>query len=103
MSQHASVDERLSSSQTSDDNLDADLLKSISYQSPNTSHIIDKNGSSLSQSIVDPSSRTELLERNILYIQQQHEAVLIDLHDEISRLRQENEGVHKFTKKRKAN
>ena len=101
MSQYASVDKHLLSSQMSDDNLDVDVLKSISYQSPNTSYITHKNDASLSQSIVDPSSRIELLEHNLLCIQRQHKVVLIDLHDEISRLRQENRGVHKFTKKSK--
>lgn len=41
---------------------------------------------------VDPRSRVELLERNLRYVQQQHETTLIDLHREISRLQQENRG-----------
>jgi len=41
---------------------------------------------------VDPRSRVELLERNLRYVQQQHEITLADLHNEISRLQQENRG-----------
>ena len=41
---------------------------------------------------VDPRSRVELLERNLRYIQQQHEITLNDLHSEISRLQEENRG-----------
>lgn len=41
---------------------------------------------------VDPRSRVELLERNLRYVQQQHEITLIDLHNEINRLQQENRG-----------
>ena len=41
---------------------------------------------------VDPRSRVELLERNLRYVQQQHEITLTDLHREISRLQQENRG-----------
>ena len=39
---------------------------------------------------VDPRSRVELLERNLRYVQQQHELTLADLHNEISRLQEEN-------------
>ena len=39
---------------------------------------------------VDPRSRVELLERNLRYVQQQHELTLADLHNEISRLQDEN-------------
>ena len=39
---------------------------------------------------VDPRSRVELLERNLRYVQQQHELTLADLHKEISRLQEEN-------------
>lgn len=42
---------------------------------------------------VDPRSRVELLERNLRYVQQQHEMTLADLHNEISRLQKENRGV----------
>jgi hypothetical protein len=41
---------------------------------------------------VDPRSRVELLERNLRYVQQQHEITLFDLHNEINRLQQENRG-----------
>lgn len=42
------------------------------------------------------TSRIELFERNLRYIQQQHEITLIDLHNEINRLQQENKGIHKM-------
>ena len=41
---------------------------------------------------VDPRARVELLERNLRYVQQQHETTLKDLHQEISRLQEENRG-----------
>ncbi|CAM2719911.1 unnamed protein product [Rotaria socialis] len=41
---------------------------------------------------VDPRSRVELLERNLRYVQHQHEITLNDLHNEIARLQQENRG-----------
>ena len=41
---------------------------------------------------VDPRSRVELLERNLRYVQQQHEITLNDLHMEINRLQEENRG-----------
>ncbi|CAF1146465.1 unnamed protein product [Rotaria sordida] len=43
---------------------------------------------------VDPRSRVELLERNLRYVQQQHEITLSDLHNEINRLQQENRDLH---------
>lgn len=45
---------------------------------------------------VDPRSRVELLERNLRYVQQQHEMTLNDLHNEIARLQQENRGKFKI-------
>lgn len=47
---------------------------------------------------VDPRSRVELLERNLRYIQQQHEITLKDLHSEISRLQEENRGKIRYEK-----
>jgi hypothetical protein len=44
--------------------------------------------------VIDSDSRVELLERNLRYIQQQHEIILVDLHSEINRLQQENKGIH---------
>ncbi len=44
---------------------------------------------------IDPDSRIEFLERNLHYIQQQHETTLFDLHNEINRLQQENKGIDK--------
>ncbi|CAF0829487.1 unnamed protein product [Rotaria sp. Silwood1] len=44
--------------------------------------------------MVDPRSRVELLERNLRYVQQQHEITLNDLHNEISRLQEENRDLH---------
>ena len=41
---------------------------------------------------VDPRSRVDLLERNLRYVQQQHEMTLNDLHLEIDRLQEENRG-----------
>lgn len=46
--------------------------------------------------MVDPRSRVELLERNLRYVQQQHEITLVDLHNEISRLQKENRGLFIF-------
>ncbi|CAF0802038.1 unnamed protein product [Adineta ricciae] len=43
---------------------------------------------------IDPRSRIELLERNLRYVQQQHEITLVDLHNEISKLQQENRELH---------
>ncbi|CAF1637922.1 unnamed protein product [Rotaria magnacalcarata] len=43
---------------------------------------------------VDPRSRVELLERNLRYVQHQHEITLNDLHNEIARLQQENRDLH---------
>jgi hypothetical protein len=48
---------------------------------------------------VDPRSRVELLERNLHYVQQQHEITLADLHHEISRLQEENRGEFYYKKK----
>ncbi len=54
--------------------------------------------------VIDSDSRVELLERNLRYIQQQHEIILVDLHSEINRLQQENKGIrnkkNKISKKR---
>ncbi len=44
--------------------------------------------------VMDSDSRVELLERNLRYIQQQHEITLNDLHNEINRLQQENKDLH---------
>jgi hypothetical protein len=46
-----------------------------------------------SHQVVDSDSRIELLERNLRYIQQQHEITLADLHNEIHRLQQENKDL----------
>ncbi|UJR27643.1 hypothetical protein I4U23_008924 [Adineta vaga] len=43
---------------------------------------------------VDPRSRIELLERNLRYVQNQHEITLVDLHNEITKLQQENRDLH---------
>jgi hypothetical protein len=74
MSQQVFVDEHLSSPQ-SPEGIDDDDMPKVA------SHIVDSN------------SRNELLERNLRYIQQQHELTLIDLHNEINRLQQENKGI----------
>ncbi len=76
MSQQVFVDEHLSSPQSPEGIDDDDMLKVASH-------------------IVDSDSRVELLERNLRYIQQQHELTLIDLHNEINRLQQENKGINK--------
>ena len=49
---------------------------------------------------IDPRSRIELLERNLRYVQQQHEITLVDLHNEISKLQQENRGMSLDERKR---
>jgi len=76
MSQQVFVDEHLSLPQSSEGIDDDDMSKVASH-------------------IVDSDSRVELLERNLRYIQQQHELTLIDLHNEINRLQQENKGINK--------
>ncbi|CAF0914462.1 unnamed protein product [Didymodactylos carnosus] len=43
---------------------------------------------------IDPRQRIDHLERNIKYIQQQHEQTLQDLHHEVDRLQQENRDLH---------
>ncbi|CAF1277196.1 unnamed protein product [Adineta steineri] len=43
---------------------------------------------------VDPRSRIDLLERNLRYVQQQHEITLADLHSEINKLQNENRDLH---------
>ena len=48
---------------------------------------------SLSTPAVDPRSRIELLERNLRYVQQQHDMTLADLHTEIDKLQHENRGT----------
>lgn len=109
------VDERVSalhhqSLQSSDDG-DGDLSKTTSRRAPApvTSCIVIKKNPSLLPTgdegtfnthssspsptpTVDPRSRVELLERNLRYVQQQHEITLNDLHNEINRLHQENRG-----------
>jgi hypothetical protein len=109
------VDERLSalhhhSLQSSGDS-DGDMSKTTSRRvpAPVASRIIIKKNSSLlpigdeatinspsttpsPTPTVDPRSRVELLERNLRYVQQQHEITLADLHREISRLQEENRG-----------
>jgi hypothetical protein len=75
MSQQVFVDEHLSSPQSPEGIDDDDDMPKVA------SHIVDSN------------SRNELLERNLRYIQQQHELTLIDLHNEINRLQQENKGI----------
>lgn len=109
------VDERVSalhhqSLQSSGDN-DGDMSKSTSRRAPApvTSCIVIKKNPSLLPTgdegnynshsaspsptpTVDPRSRVELLERNLRYVQQQHEITLNDLHNEINRLQQENRG-----------
>jgi hypothetical protein len=69
--------------------LDDDEHRS-SVQSPQD---IDDDVSKAASHTVDHDSRVELLERNLRYIQQQHEVILVDLHHEINRLQQENRGI----------
>ena len=95
----------------SPDDSDGDMSKPISRRlpAPVASRIVIKKNSSLlptgdepaaNSSSTTPSptpnvdlrSRVELLERNLCYVQQQHEIILNDLHKEISRLQQENRG-----------
>jgi hypothetical protein len=83
MSQQALIGKQLSPLQSPEDT-DDDGSKVVSHQLPTSSHI------------TDPGSRIEFLERNLQYIQQQHQLTLVDLHDEINRLQQENTGVIKF-------
>ena len=109
------VDERLSalhhhSLQSSGDS-DGDMSKPTSRRvpAPVASRIVIKKNSTLlpvgdevtvhspptatsPTPTVDPRSRVELLERNLRYVQQQHEITLADLHYEISRLQEENRG-----------
>ncbi|CAF3765903.1 unnamed protein product [Rotaria sp. Silwood1] len=104
MTQHVFTDKHQSSRRSSD-NLDDDRSKVLSHHLPKSSNIVDKNNSSLSETINEPGSRIEFLERNLRYIQEQQEIVLVDLHNEISRLQQENRGFNKFNsfKKKKKN
>lgn len=44
----------------------------------------------MSEEVVDSKTNIELLERNLRYIQEQHECTLSDLHQEINRLQTEN-------------
>ncbi len=109
------IDERISdlhhhTLQSSGDS-DGDMSKPTSRRlpAPGASRIIVKKNSSLlpignettidtSSSTpspaptVDPRSRIDLLERNLRYVQQQHEITLADLHNEISILQHENRG-----------
>jgi len=109
------VDERVSALhhhtlQSSGDS-DGDMSKATSRRlpAPVTTRIVIKKNSSLIPTddeptinsssttpsptpTVDPRSRVELLERNLRYVQQQHEITLADLHNEISRLQEENRG-----------
>jgi len=109
------VDERVSALhhhtlQSSGDS-DGDMSKATSRRlpAPVTTRIVIKKNSSLISTgdeptidsssttpsptpTVDPRSRVELLERNLRYVQQQHEITLADLHNEISRLQEENRG-----------
>ncbi|CAF4857831.1 unnamed protein product [Rotaria sp. Silwood1] len=93
MTQHVFTDKHQSSRRSSD-NLDDDRSKVLSHHLPKSSNIVDKNNSSLSGTINEPGSRIEFLERNLRYIQEQQEIVLVDLHNEISRLQQENRDLH---------
>ncbi|CAF2736724.1 unnamed protein product [Rotaria sp. Silwood2] len=111
------VDERVSAlhrhTLQSPGDSDGDMSKPTSRRLPApvaTRIIIRKNSSLLSKGdearittpsttpsptpIVDPRSRVELLERNLRYVQQQHEITLNDLHSEISRLQEENRDLH---------
>ncbi|CAF3999467.1 unnamed protein product [Rotaria sordida] len=91
MTQYAFTDKRQSFRRSFADNIDDDISKTKSK----SSRIIDKNNSSSSpESNIEPGSRIEFLERNLRYIQEQQETVLIDLHNEISRLQQENRDLH---------
>lgn len=109
------VDERVSAlhhqSLQSSGESDGDMSKATSRRAPApvTSCIVIKKNPSLLPTgdegtfnshssspsptpTVDPRSRVELLERNLRYVQQQHEITLNDLHNEINRLQQENRG-----------
>lgn len=105
------VDERISAlhhqSLQSSGGSDGDMSKATLRRAPApvaSRIVIKKNASLLNMDdentsnspsptpTVDPRSRVELLERNLRYVQQQHEMTLIDLHNEISRLQQENRG-----------
>ncbi|CAF3219436.1 unnamed protein product [Rotaria sp. Silwood2] len=98
MTQYVLPDKRQSSRHSSN-NVDDDMPKGLSHSLPKSSHIVDKNNSSLSGAIVEPGSRIEFLERSLRYIQEQQETVLVDLHNEISRLQQENRDLHYRTVK----
>jgi hypothetical protein len=98
----------------SSDEADSDMsgMKSRRMPPPIGSRIIIKKNASLSTSMddssmnasvttsppssliptVDPRSRVDLLEKNLRYVQQQHEITLNDLHREMSRLQAENRG-----------
>ena len=92
MTQQILIDKHLSSLQVSENTTEAAL-----HSSPATSHIlVDKNNLPSSETDVDSDSRVELLERSLHYIQQQHNITLVDLHNEINRLQQENKGIKIF-------
>ena len=86
MSQQALIDKHLSTLQSPED-ANNDISQVVSQHLPN---------SSSSEPVTDPESRIEFLERSLQYIQQKHESTLVDLHNEINRLQQENTGFNKF-------
>lgn len=69
------------------------ILKSTSDHLSNPSKVINKNSSSLTTSPLESGSRIEFLERNLRFIQEQQDIVLVDLYDEIARLQQDNRGL----------
>ncbi|CAF0871756.1 unnamed protein product [Didymodactylos carnosus] len=67
----------------------------ISDSSPSSQYYEQQSDFSPFSPNVDPRQRIDHLERNIKYIQQQHEHTLQDLHNEVDRLQQENRGMYR--------
>ncbi|CAF5043105.1 unnamed protein product, partial [Rotaria magnacalcarata] len=93
MTQNVLIDEHQSSRQLSR-HVSDDVSKTMAHHVPISSRSVNKYNSSLSGSTLEPTSRIDFLERNLHYIQEQQGIVLADLHDEITRLQQENRDLH---------
>ncbi|CAF3322434.1 unnamed protein product [Rotaria socialis] len=93
MTQNVLIDEHQSSRQLSR-HVSDDVSKTMAHHVPISSRSVNKYNPSLSESTLEPISRIDFLERNLRYIQEQQGIVLVDLHDEITRLQQENRDLH---------